>query len=226
MFYTIGSLVKTAYRASAVEEDTFKWVLDVLSQHCGYSCSFLTTLMGEPLELWWAPDLNPKGIMGAWSILHPNRIYIGVPEVVVHAKLLDKCKNKNIDVKTSMHFGNLLMKDYMVAMIHELTHMFQFKTSPVLFVINYLVTRLIDKIPYVNRIGVEHDARVNSEHPELESFATRWSRAYDSFLNLQINYNGDNLPERIQQYADKHGVEIGNIAIETFSRLNLPYTHI
>ena len=220
MFYTIGSLTESAYRANAAEEATFKWLLQTLTECCGYSCSFLLELNINEIELWWAPDLNSKGILGAWSIMHPKCIYMGVNRISVPKQLIERCEARHIDAETVMHFSGLLETNLVVAMIHELTHMFQFRTCPPLFVINYLITRLIDKIPYVNRIGVEYDARQNSEDPELEEFARKLSSADDAYMNLQLHGKEENLVDGTHKFINTHGVLMGNYAIEMFNNLN------
>lgn len=168
----IWDIYRGAYRFTEKEEKITRWFLRLLIKECQKTCSFLLLLDLDKIEFYWAPGMTTdNGIQGAWCVTSPNRIYmVALDEQLYH------CGRPSTTIKdelTDARMQHLLMRCVSVTMIHELTHMLQFKTNPFLYAINRLVTLFVDRIPFLEMIGIEYDARSNSETEEFYEFVEK-----------------------------------------------------
>ncbi|MBR1988414.1 MAG: hypothetical protein IKA36_05195 [Clostridia bacterium] len=168
----IWDIYRGAYRFTEKEEKITRWFLRLLIKECPKTCSFLLLLDLDKIEFYWAPGMTiDNGIQGAWCVTSPNRIYmVALDEQLYH------CGRPSTTIKddlTDARMQHLLMRCISVTMVHELTHMLQFKTNPFLYSINRLVTLFVDRIPFLEMIGIEYDARSNSETEEFYEFVEK-----------------------------------------------------
>lgn len=164
------NMKKDAHPFSPNEHKFIVRFLEIFMKECPKYGAFLNNLDLDKIEFYWAPNCNTSnGILGAFSLTEPNRFYLGV------------FYNDSVSIAKSLSCSSILDESIGITIIHELTHMFQFKVSPPLFVINRLVTLVVDKIPYVNRIGIEYDARVNSETPEVIEFLNTLNNVFEPY---------------------------------------------
>ena len=177
----IWDICKGAYRFTEKEEKITRWFLKLLIRECPKTCSFLLLLDLDNIEFYWAPGMTTdNGIQGAWCITSPNRIYMVALENEQHYH----CIRHSITLKdylTDARMKHLLNSCVSVTMVHELMHMLQFKTNPFLYVINRLVTLFIDRIPFLEMIGIEYNARSNSETEEFYEFAEKLERCISTY---------------------------------------------
>lgn len=213
----VWDLYSGAYPFTENERKFALKYLEILIRECPRDGAFLNLIKLDELEFMWAPKMTVEnGIMGAWSLMSPNKIFMQAPREDVYIAL-DRYKDKLSDVKGAMTMSNFSTDAVVMTMIHELIHKFQFMTCPPLFVINRLVTLFVDKIPFLQEIGIEHDARKNSETPELKEFYKHMCTSFSTYQTaitsapkhkkLEDHYlykcyiENTEIPEKYKKYA-------------------------
>lgn len=110
-----------------------KYILDNILR-MSRDLTFLNEIDLNKVEFYWDPNMNDKnGILGAFSLFHSNCIFIRT--------------NKGV------------MDLMLTTVIHELTHMHQFKTNPLLYI--------VCSIPVIREVTIESQARSNEALAEL-----------------------------------------------------------
>ena len=181
----VWNITKGAYKFSEKEEKIIRWYLDVLIKECPRTCSFLTQVHLDETEFYWAPYMTTTdGIMGAWCITSPKRIYMrDIAEHIAHAAISRKCRISEEDTVLYNKTSSLIEYDMMMTLVHELIHKLQFQCAPVPYVFNRLVTILVDHVPFLEQIGIEYDARANSDTEELEEFVVPLQNSIMSYYS-------------------------------------------
>lgn len=181
----LWDIYKGSYRFTEKEERITKWFLQILIEECPKTCSFLLTLNIDELEFYWAPGMTiENGIVGAWCVTSPKHVYMRA----VDAHLCSFRKSETIkDSETDSRMQSLFSTANTVTLIHELIHMLQFKTSPILYAINRLLTLFVDRVPFLEQIGIEYDARTNSETEELIEFSKKWETCVSTYTVAIFN---------------------------------------
>lgn len=181
----LWDIYKGSYRFTEKEERITKWFLQILIEECPRTCSFLLTLNIDKLEFYWAPGMTiENGIVGAWCVTSPKHVYMRAAD----DHLCSFRKSETIkDSETDSRMQSLFSTTNTVTLIHELIHMFQFKTSPILYSINRLLTLFVDRVPFLEQIGIEYDARTNSETEELFEFSKKWETCVSTYTAAIFN---------------------------------------
>lgn len=223
----LWQLTKDAYKFSDKEEKVMRWFLNVLIKECPRTCSFLNQIHLEKMEFYWAPYMtSTDGVMGAWCITTPNRIYMRDMDEnsyrsveVMKKRSCGYIKDYELLYKTS----HLMEYNLCMTFIHELIHKLQFQCAPVPYIVNRLVTLFVDWVPYLERIGIEYDARVNSDTEELKEFVTQfWNSitSYQSAVHNKLPDHPENWLYKCWNDTDSNGDPIHS---DNIKRLTLEY---
>ena len=187
----VWNIKKGAIPFTPKEDMVAKWFLKLLIKECPKTCSFLTILNVDTIKFFWSPVMDPheNGIMGAWCVTTPRNVYM----VNLHLnRNVPMYNNKGSNVSRSGEIKDLYTCQTMMSLmdcnvgmtlVHELIHMLQFKASPIGYVFNRLVTLFVDRVPYLEQIGIEYDARVNSETDELIEFLRDLNHSITSYFS-------------------------------------------
>lgn len=186
----LWDITKGAYKFSDKEDAAMRHWLNILIRECPKTCSFLLELPLDEMEFYWAPGMTVEsGIMGAWCITAPKRIYLRevVDEAALSIRTANRCKSDIVkDPVLNMKFNNITEMNMTITLIHELIHRLQFQVAPIPYIVNRLVTLFVDHVPYLERIGIEYDARKNSETEELKQFVTAFTNCFSSYWSTII----------------------------------------
>lgn len=178
-----------AHEFTEAEDRLIKWWLRTLVKECPRTCSFLTLFDLDALKFYWAPNLTlSNGVLGAWDMMSPDKVYMCVQpnEMMTVGGMREDGSSRSgyiKDIKLASKGLHIFDTGFTITVIHELIHKLQFTTSPALYIVNRLLTLFVDRIPFIERIGIEHDARVNSETEELKTFASDFGSAYSAYYS-------------------------------------------
>lgn len=183
----LWDITKGAEEFSETDYELVRWWLHLLERQCPKTCSFLNLLPIDDMKFYWSPGMTlDNGVLGAWCVTNPNAVYMAYP-------LTNECIDLSVDnvsrsgyvrdLKSADKFNQLSTECITITLIHELIHKLQFQTSPIFYVFNRLITLFADRIPFVEQIGIEYDARVNSETKELKDFVYEFNSAFTSFYS-------------------------------------------
>lgn len=192
----VWDMYKDAVPFSENEDRFIKKYLDFLQKECPKDGAFLNQLNLSEVQFNWAPKMTQEnGVLGAWSLTSPNKVFMAArPKDLETSDEATIRIRKNSIVKdwVGLHHAQWVTTDFMgVVIVHELIHKLQFQTSPILFIINRLVTLFVDHIPIIERIGIEYDARKNSETEEIMNFCQKMGDVLASIEGAI--YRGDSL---------------------------------
>ena len=185
----VWQIKEGAVEFTSDEYRLMRWWLRTLIKECPRTCSFLNDFDLDNLKFFWAKNLTlSNGILGAWSLTDKDTIYLcNQPEhnVTTAGMRPDGSSRSGCikDYRLAWKFMHMIDESITITTIHELIHKFQYKTAPVFYMINRFVTLFADRIPFIEKIGIEYDARVNSETEELHNFVTEFSGAYSAFMS-------------------------------------------
>ena len=191
----LWDITKGAEEFSETDYRLVRWWIHLLEKQCPKTCSFINQLPIDDMKFYWSPGMTfENGILGAWCVTNPNAVYLTYPPT---SGCINQ-RNDNVsrsgyvrDLKSANRFTHMSTEVITITLIHELIHKFQFQTSPIFYVVNRLVTLFADRIPFVERIGIEYDARVNSETEELINFVTEFDSAFSSFYSAVLTMMPD-----------------------------------
>ena len=230
----LWDITKGAYQFSKKEDKIMRWLLDVLIKECPKTCSFLNVLELSKVQFYWAPYMtHENGVAGAWCITSPNRIYL--IRVDDNRLLPTKGEENNVsrsglirDIKTLHVMSGVVDSHVGVTMIHELIHKLQFSVSPLAYVFNRLITLFIDRVPFLEMIGIEYDARANSETDELIDFLEQFSNSlssYESAIRCKSPADPENFLYNCWNGCDDdgtphHSEKIKKLTLEFFDLIN------
>lgn len=192
----LWEITKNAYKFSDKEDVAVRYWLNILIRECPKTCSFLLELPLNEMEFYWAPGMTlESGIMGAWCITTPKRIYLrevwDKASLSIHA--VNRCKSGIIkDPVLNMKFSNVTETNMTITLIHELIHRLQFQAAPVSYIANRLVTLFVDRVPFLEQIGIEYDARKNSETEELKNFTKDFTNCFSSYWSAVMPKDYEN----------------------------------
>ena len=226
---------KGAFAFTEKEEKVMRWLLNLLVKHCPKTCAFVNLLNLDKIKFYWAPSMtSDNGIIGAWNITTPNRIYLRFPEYFVGPGIHDNNTSRSgciTDVNSFYRMSSILNPEFGCTLIHELIHKFQFQVHPIAYIANRLVTLFIDRIPFLEQLGMEYDARDNSETEEIEEFLsdlTNSVMAYGTAIMFKTPddpentayayWNGTDITYGEPPYSD----EIRKLSVEFVDIINEP----
>lgn len=227
----LWDITKGAHEFTPKEDKIMRWFLNLLIKECPKTCSFLLTMNLDKVKFYWAPYMTfSNGIMGAWCVTSPNRIYIRATEQTSMMNIPDNNQTRSgylKDVRTYCTTSSVFETNVGVTFIHEFIHKLQFHTNPVLYVLNRLITLFVDRIPFLEQLGIEYDARVNSETEELKNFLNEFSTSvsgYFSSINAKLPDDPSNWLYKcwagINDCESERSEKIKNLTIEYFNLLN------
>lgn len=170
-------LKKDAYEFSEIETKFIKTFLGILERHIPQHCSWITTSELEDVQFFWAPAMaDPtNGIMGCWDPGTPNKCFLAAQQ-----NQFNICRVGSKDaecklgyyIKDQTSFSNCVSlftsETLPLTMLHEFYHRWQFKTIPVLYIINRLVTVFIDN-PLIEAIVRSIKQFINRNDPYYQS---------------------------------------------------------
>ena len=172
------------------KEDSFiKELLLIFRDHCQREGAFLHQVDIQKYQFFWSvymrdhPDGTFGGIIGCWDpgtrwkifLLPRADVEIGIPSIW------------GIGDERAIDAGGYLLLDCIATTaVHEINHSWQFSVNPVLWIINRLVTRFVEYIPYLKKITIEDDVdRHISENKEVNEFFKDLLSAWDNYVYLQ-----------------------------------------
>lgn len=207
----IWELTKGAYPFTEKEQKITLWMLNVLLKECPRTCAFFNLLPLDQLKFYWAPGMTiENGILGSWNMPTPDRVYmadiiqenLAIPESNISKSGTIK------DMRTCYKMDRFLQDINVMTLVHELNHMFQYRTNKVLFVVNRLVTLFIDHIPFLEKIGIEYDSRSVEKSEELTDFLESFSQCLSSYISA-ISMRAPDDPENYmyQSWAGGEGYD-------------------
>ena len=188
----VWDMYKDAVPFSENEDRFIKRYLEILQKECPKDGAFLNQLNLSEVQFNWAPKMTQEnGIMGAWSLTSPNKVFMApMPEdLETNSQFVHKKLKLIKDKEGIIHAQWISTPDMATVVVHELIHKLQFHTNPIFFCVNRLVTLFVDHIPYLERIGIEYDARKNSETEELTDFYEKMSNVIDPTV-MVLHYDG------------------------------------
>lgn len=247
MFSTF-TMDKHSTLASKEYVKVFNVIFDIIQREFPMETAYLRKLNLKDLKIYECSSMTiENGIMGAWLFLKPDNLYL--------QKWVDPCTNglteeelsdfepyhvyyKGNDITTYHEALFALANSALiwVTILHELAHKYQYTCSPILYLINRLVTLFVDKVPLLQEVGIEYDARKRSEVPELIEFVNGVFNVFVVVFNGQtaraLQSDSDEKKNRVssfnkEQYQkilrgesnDEYPPDKVKIAIEIFDRV-------
>lgn len=174
--------IRKGAKPFSYKEDVFvKKMLIGFRDHCQRYGAFLNQLELNKIQFLWSQymlDHIDAGVMGAWGLSQPRKIYI-LP--FTHTVLPPNAYaiGDEHGIVTGSH---LLMPDLGKTVVHEVTHLWQFKIAPVRYILNRLFTVVWEHLPFLNYFTLEGDVDRNTEVKEVEEFFQQLSLAYDNYV--------------------------------------------
>lgn len=148
-------------------------------------CNFFNWVPPEKISFYWLYDKSvvESGVLGAWSVLTPNSIYITDQSINAGTTVLAG----TIYNKPTFFRCRALTDEIMgVVLIHELIHKFQFKVAPIRYILNRLFTSIIGRTSWLYQFTIEHDAEVHSDTNDICSFFKKIGHAFSLYHNMKI----------------------------------------
>ena len=194
------------------KEDLFtKELLRLFRDRCQKEGAFIHQMNLDKYEFFWSPYMAKHlddGIMGCWDpgtrwkiFLLPNSITV-IPE---------QTKYSIADEKALSTADYLLTDVIAQTLVHELNHAWQFSISPVLWIINRLVTIVVEHIPFLNKITLEHDVDKHiSDNKEVTEFFQTLYNCWSAYVYLRRCEM--RLQRMLDESSSKEDVEYANDA--------------
>lgn len=227
----LWDITRGAHEFTPKETRIMRWFLDTLIEECPKTCSFLTVLELDKIKFFWSPNMTySNGILGAWCVTSPNHIYIRSQKSTTMCDVPNHNRFKSgiiKDMSTYLTTSDILETTVGTTVIHEFIHKLQFHTSPILYVLNRFITLFVDRIPFLEQLGIEYDARVNSETDELQDFLGEFYSSVSSYFSAILSKSPDD-PDNwlykcwagIDGYDSCHSNKIKKLTIEYFNLIN------
>ena len=174
--FTVFSLMKS----KPLSEEEMEWLHKMLAQYSmTLSGLWLQSLPWTRFEFRWCPAMNmDNGIMGCFSLFHPNTIY------------LQPYENADFVIKNPsgrVHW----IEEIFQTIVHELRHAHQWKLSK----LEYIVCG----VPGLRQITLEADAEKAGK--EAQKFADAWIRKQDYFLAAEHGIAEPVVPEEDENHG-------------------------
>ena len=174
--------IQRGAKSFTYKEDIFvKKMLLGFRDHCQRYGAFLNQLELNKIQFLWSQymlDHIDVGVMGAWGLFQPKKIYI-LPITYTALPSNAYVIGDEHGIATGSH---LLMPELGQTVVHEVTHLWQFKTAPVRYILNRLCTVVWEHLPFLNYFTLEGDVDRNTKTKEVEEFFQKLSLAYENYV--------------------------------------------
>lgn len=178
---TFFSLFKNSRPFSEAEDLSIKCILKQAQSICPGIGEILQDLRIDNIQFYWADAmLESDCILGAWSPLTPDSIYIRPYPILASAN-----KPQRTEVAALESISYLLISDMFITVLHELVHMRQYRRSKCRYIFGNLISKLgLDKLPGCSSLGIESEAESLSSTSEVYNFAVDLDRIISSAVCL------------------------------------------
>lgn len=180
----IWSICKDAYSFSDKENLFVKEMLSFFRDRSEREGAFIHQLELDDITFMWSrymkDTLDSEGIMGSWSLLQRNKVYI----VPGQQHVIGWNENMSIGDDNSVESGSYILGPLISStIVHELIHKWQFQLYPLLYILNRMFTCVCDHIPFLRSYTLEEDAREHStNNRDVITFFNALSIAYDNYI--------------------------------------------
>ena len=203
-------LKKGAVEFSPVEHAVVLKYFEILQKEFPGLCAWISDTEIEKVKFYWAPVLDSdSGIIGCWDPSTPNSCYISPVEYMSYAASMNMHPEFNIAsylkdpeayMRLNLVFGE---EERPLVMLHEFYHRWQFRTAPIFYIFNRLITvfidnGIVDRLVYVIKDFFRKDKITNPV--EEEECHLPW--LYDFTLEADCDKNTDQNPQ-IREFTTK-----------------------
>ena len=173
------------------KEDRFtKEMLRIFRDHCQKEGAFIHQMDLDKYQFFWSvymkehmDDKHFGGIMGCWDPGTRWKIFL-LP--MTQNPIIQQNKYSIADEQALASADYLLIDCMATTLIHELNHAWQFSVNPVLWIINRLVTTVVEYIPFLKKITLEHDVDKHiSDNKEVNKFFQDLYSCWSAYLYLR-----------------------------------------
>lgn len=182
------------------KEDLFtKELLKIFRDHCQTEGAFIHQVDLNKYQFFWSPYMAKHlddGIIGCWDPCTLWKIFL-LPNA---AMVISEQTKYSIADEKALSSADYLLTDVIAqTLVHELNHAWQFSVSPILWIINRLVTVVVECIPFLNKITLEHDVDKHiSDNKEVAEFFQTLYECWSSYAYLR------RMEMRLQKYIDEN----------------------
>lgn len=213
-------LKKGAVEFSSVERSVMVKYFEILQREFPSLCAWISDTEIEKVKFCWAPALDVStGIMGCWDPSTPNNCYVAPSSIEHISATMNHHPEFNMAsyLKDSESYFRLNLvfnqEAQPLTMLHEFYHRWQFRSAPVFYIFNRLITVFIDNgiidgivcfiknlfrkdkimnpvteeechLPWVYDITLEADCDKNTDqNPQIRAFAEKLASAWGYYCS-------------------------------------------